>query len=237
MSDPRDLETIEDLRKMVDSQAKGLDAMRKALFTSISGICQRLNIQNCRVCEREDCCDNTNPQIKRLKAAEAVVEAAHKALAEKDAEIENLKSKLDCAEMRAYNRGVCCFESRQPMIEEMDRKDKEIDRLQAEAAAKDAALKAYEAWEAKLIESDQCWDTFDGLPKMDQVLYDDLMACQKQRNAALSSNAGKSFLERLRAAEKVVEAARKRLENDPYYDYTLQPALDAYDKAKAAPNA
>jgi hypothetical protein len=76
MRDPRDQEIIDDLKRTIDSQAKGIDAIRKVLFTSTSGICSRLHIQNCHVCEREDCCDNTNPQIARLKAAEAVVEAA-----------------------------------------------------------------------------------------------------------------------------------------------------------------
>ena len=40
----------------------------------ISEICRRTCLQACNLCEREDCCDNTNPLIKRIKELENMIE-------------------------------------------------------------------------------------------------------------------------------------------------------------------
>ena len=41
---------------------------------SISEICRTTFTQACHLCEREDCCDNTNPLIKRIKEFENMIE-------------------------------------------------------------------------------------------------------------------------------------------------------------------
>lgn len=44
-------------------------------------------------------------------------------------------------------------------------------------------MEKLEAWEAKLIETDECW--VNGLPKLTQELYDEWMELQKERNELL----------------------------------------------------
>lgn len=50
-------------------------------------------------------------------------------------------------------------------------------------------LRMYEQWEADLIMCDKSWDTYDGLPKLTQELYDRLMEIQAQRNLVLHGSA------------------------------------------------
>jgi len=45
--------------------------------------------------------------------------------------------------------------------------------------------KRYEAWEAKLIRADDAWNSENGLPALNQELYDELMEIQTLRNTAL----------------------------------------------------
>jgi hypothetical protein len=47
-----------------------------------------------------------------------------------------------------------------------------------------AALKAYEAWEAKLV-LEANWEACDGLPTITHELYEALMEAQSMRNAAI----------------------------------------------------
>ena len=72
---------IEELREAyekLDKANEGLDMFRKALFMSPSAICSKFHIQNCHMCEREDCSDNTNPVLRRMKKLEEVAEAARR---------------------------------------------------------------------------------------------------------------------------------------------------------------
>lgn len=45
-------------------------------------------------------------------------------------------------------------------------------------------LKMYEEWEAKLILSSECWK--NGLPMMNQELYEEFLHIQEKRNEALN---------------------------------------------------
>jgi len=45
-------------------------------------------------------------------------------------------------------------------------------------------MEKLEAWEAKLIMTDECWK--NGLPKLTQELYDEWIALQQERNKLLN---------------------------------------------------
>lgn len=47
-----------------------------------------------------------------------------------------------------------------------------------------ALLRQYEAWEGKLLLTDECWT--DGLPRMNQELYNNWMELQAVRNSLLA---------------------------------------------------
>lgn len=46
------------------------------------------------------------------------------------------------------------------------------------------ACEAWEKWEADLLDTAECWDTEDGLPKLNQDLYDRWGELQELRNEA-----------------------------------------------------
>ena len=50
-------------------------------------------------------------------------------------------------------------------------------------------LKAYEAWEAKLVENDDAWGK-DGMPWFTQGLFDEWMELQAKRNAVIDRAKG-----------------------------------------------
>ncbi len=61
-----------------------------------------------------------------------------------------------------------------------------IDRLEAVRKKADAALKAYEAWEANMLENAPvAW--FDNMP---DDLYEGMLKCQRLRNEALKESDG-----------------------------------------------
>lgn len=49
-----------------------------------------------------------------------------------------------------------------------------------------ALCQAYERWDAKIIRSDEAWDTNDGLPCMTNEVYNRWIELQEQRNEVLA---------------------------------------------------
>mgnify|MGYP001424609041 CR=1 FL=1 len=68
--------------------------------------------------------------------------------------------------------------------------DAERAALEQRVAELEAALRAYEQWEADMILDAACWQ--DGLPRMTQDSYDGFMEIQAQRNAALAPKEARS---------------------------------------------
>lgn len=69
-------EELKEAYEKIESAYRGIEAMRKGLFMTVSQRCEKFLIQNCHMCEREDCGANTNPQITRLKKLEALFSKA-----------------------------------------------------------------------------------------------------------------------------------------------------------------
>ena len=49
----------------------------RILSDPISTTCRRTHMQICHLCEREDCCDNTNPLVVKIKKLEKEIELTH----------------------------------------------------------------------------------------------------------------------------------------------------------------
>jgi hypothetical protein len=44
--------------------------MYQILMTPVSITCRKTQMQMCHICEREDCCDNDNPLVIKIKKLE-----------------------------------------------------------------------------------------------------------------------------------------------------------------------
>ena len=47
------------------------DKFRELINIGVSAYCKRHMLQICHMCEREECCDNTNPLVKKIKMLES----------------------------------------------------------------------------------------------------------------------------------------------------------------------
>lgn len=144
-------------------------------------------------------------------AAEHTADKAIGALIEANKEVFQLRAKLREAEER---EGRAILRERAATETSMILYANYAKLADAEAVCEQMreVLLAWQQWEGDWINEASCWDREDGLPNLNQDLYDRWCAepdnLQEQRNKALALPAGK-YAERMRLLEAVAKAADK----------------------------